>query len=713
MPLSQFLASHVAGVPVRDAFQHMNHTRTGEIIVIRSIRKLIANTLTGTACLLSMAAPSIAVAAEAAASGAPAAAPKTAKELHQLLAKGSGWIQHKVEAGVSHGTGWILDAEKKLMVTNDHVVEGTDVVDVIFPVWKDGKLVREEVAYNSAPRVKGIVIDRDRNRDLALIKLDSIPEGTKAIELADAEPDTGDEVRLIGGFTNGGDGLVWGGVNGTVRTVGPQRSLKGAGMVREVLSNTQSNGGNSGSAVVNESGELVAVHSAFKNKANSVSVHISVVELKAYLKEVVPLADAKTASEFLARGKRRLASNRVDVAASDLSAALAIDETLHEAMYLRGKAFVAKGDARTALEDLNAALALDKGNYDYRVSRGLALRALGKNDEALADFSAAVRTHPDKTTAYNQRGITQLLAKQFAEAEEDFARAIATSENDAVLHANRANARMAQKKFDAAASDWAKAAKLAPWNPEYPNELGVTLLGMGKITQAVEAFIAAVDASNGHPLYLTNLGNAQRQGGDFKGAVKAYGEAIKGWGEKAPAALVALSYAGRGVANRELKLYREAIEDLSKAIDLSGGRVASHYLERALAHKAAGTDNAAADDLATAAKLDPKLAKVAELAAGPNLVGTWRGTLYINGVKVTQVIGFNADGTFGCTQTSSNQFGVLDQISDTGTWTLTKDNLTIRGKNTGTVVRKYKVNGNDFEVEVEEVGRTMIFSKVK
>lgn len=42
-----------------------------------------------------------------------------------------------------------------------------------------------------------------------------------------------------------------------------------------------------------------------------------------------------------------------------------------------------------------------------------------------------------------------------------------------------------------------------------------------------------------------------------------------------------------------------------------------------------------------------------------------------------------------------------------------KGKLTIRGKDTGTVVRKPTVDGDDMSMEIEEIGRTVTYSRVK
>jgi tetratricopeptide (TPR) repeat protein len=671
----------------------------------RTIRTLAAKLFVGAACFAPLALPAQ-VSAQTPQNAVPEAKKLTTKELHAKLLKCSGWVRFEVPGGMSHGTGGVIDKTRRLMVTNDHVVTGQDAVWVIFPEYKDGKLIREEAHYARLKGVKAVVIDRDPVRDLAVVQLDSLPADIEQLTLAADEPDEGDRVRTIGGFTNGGDGLVWGGVHGEVRTVGPQ-DTRGRS-VRHILSDASTNGGNSGAPVVNEAGELVGVHSAHKLKAINVAMHVSVKELKAYLGEVEPLIEPKSAKEFVARGERKLAAGRTDAAVKDFSAALAKDDKNSQALYLRGKAFTAAGDPRTALEDLSAAIKLDGERYEFRVARGIAQRAVGKPDEAMADFSAAIRSDPSRWEGYNQRGLTHFNAGKMADAEADFGRAVEKNEKEAVAWANRGEARFAQKKFADAAQDFAKAADLDPADPGHISALGNTLVRLGRADKAAELFVEAAQKW-GNPVFLNKAGIALLAGGDHKAAVKVFGEAIKGFGDRGRASDVAMAYQGRGVAQRELKNYKEAIDDLTKAIDLNNGKSGYDYLERGLAYQANGQSNAAADDFKAAEKLGVKVDKAA--TAEP-IVGVWKMTTFANGVKITQVIEFKADGTFEGVTVVSSEFG-SDKVSDTGTWKLEKGKLTVRGKDTGTVVRKITLDGDEAQIEMDELGKTVTFSRVK
>lgn len=188
----------------------------------RTIRTLAAKLFLGGACFAPLAAPAVALAQPAnAPQTVPEAKKLTAKELHQKLLRSSGWIQQRDgDRILSHGTGWVLDAGRKLMVTNDHVVAGQDTVWVLFPKYKEGKLVRERAEYDAEKGIKATVIDRDRTRDLAVIQLDTLPDGIAALPLAADEPEETDTVRTIGGYTNGNEEMVFGSVAGRCGALG-------------------------------------------------------------------------------------------------------------------------------------------------------------------------------------------------------------------------------------------------------------------------------------------------------------------------------------------------------------------------------------------------------------------------------------------------------------------------------------------------------------
>ena len=122
-------------------------------------------------------------------------------------------------------------------------------------------------------------------------------------------------------------------------------------------------------------------------------------------------------------------------------------------------------------------------------------------------------------------------------------------------------------------------------------------------------------ASEGAPLYLGNLGQALGQAGRHDAAVKAFTAALEEWkkleevGVKIQPIKFADEYAARAGSRLALGQHKEAAEDLTKAIELSGRKVASYFADRARAFDGLGDKAAAEADRKTAAALGFKFEK--------------------------------------------------------------------------------------------------------
>jgi S1-C subfamily serine protease len=163
------------------------------------------------------------------------------------------------------GTGVVIDAERRLVVTNYHVVLKEEKVNVIFPILKDGLPTGDRDYYWKNWKklaITGKVIVRDPGHDLAIIELESLPEGVKAVRLARQPAKVGDWTLMIGGAA--ADAQPWRTLPGVVKkadrhsNTDPKTKQKvDARMVRTEVACLP---GDSGSPVLNGRGELVAIH---------------------------------------------------------------------------------------------------------------------------------------------------------------------------------------------------------------------------------------------------------------------------------------------------------------------------------------------------------------------------------------------------------------------------------------------------------------------
>jgi hypothetical protein len=226
------------------------------------------------------------------------------------------WIITKVDGVTSKGTGVLVDAEKKLVVTNFHVVGEARTAIVFFPDLRDGQPIvtprhytenytqyQSDLSNEKSLGILGFIRAVDRKRDLALVELSRLPEHAKAIKFAEKSVEGGEEIQSVGNPAS--SQALWVYTSGTVRSVYPKKLITNAGEHEFKVVETQSpiNEGDSGGPVVNAAGELVAITQAYTNNGRLVSYSVDVSEVRKFLESPWklaprPLTEALTASEL-------------------------------------------------------------------------------------------------------------------------------------------------------------------------------------------------------------------------------------------------------------------------------------------------------------------------------------------------------------------------------------------------------------------------------
>jgi len=224
----------------------------------------------------------------------PAGTARANAEVYRQLLHSTGWVIVPGAGKTTSGTCFVVDQQHRLVITCQHVGGDAREALVYFPSLKDGKAAVESMFYlDRMPALVAEVVARDRARDLALLRLESLPDGVKALPLADASPDPGEDVHSVGnsGLTDGG--VLWRYTRGSVR-LSYEKKVSSSGKERSVrILETQSpvNKGDSGGPVVNDRGQLVGVAAAYTADARLVSENTDVHEVRSFLRE------SRTASE--------------------------------------------------------------------------------------------------------------------------------------------------------------------------------------------------------------------------------------------------------------------------------------------------------------------------------------------------------------------------------------------------------------------------------
>ena len=211
--------------------------------------------------------------------------------LYQKALSSTGWVVVPRSSGISFGTCWVADHNRRLAVTCNHVVGDAREILVYFPRCKEGRPIVDAASYlRDYSAVTGRVVACDAARDLALLRLSSLPPGVRELPLSDRGSGPGDDVHSIGNCgIHGGlsEGTLWWYTRGSVRQVHRRRVKVGEGVRRVWLVETQApvNEGDSGGPVVDDAGRLVGVTDSYSSGQRLVSQNIDVREVRAFLKE--------------------------------------------------------------------------------------------------------------------------------------------------------------------------------------------------------------------------------------------------------------------------------------------------------------------------------------------------------------------------------------------------------------------------------------------
>jgi serine protease DegQ len=155
----------------------------------------------------------------------------------------------------SLGSGVVVDAQRGLVLTNNHVIAGATDIQVTLA---DGRTLTGET------------VGTDEDTDVALIRIPA--EGLSAVPLADSDAlRVGDFVVAVGNPFGLGQTVT----SGIVSALG-RSGLPGLGFQNFIQTDASINPGNSGGALVNLRGELVGINSAIFNPGGSTAGNIGI-----------------------------------------------------------------------------------------------------------------------------------------------------------------------------------------------------------------------------------------------------------------------------------------------------------------------------------------------------------------------------------------------------------------------------------------------------
>lgn len=423
-----------------------------------------------------------------------------------------------VRVGNTFGSAFIIDRDRRLAITNQHVTGFQGMVEVVFPEMRAGKVVTEADHYRTVKTHRAEVVDVDAGRDLALLRiLDPLPETATGLKFATELPDPGEKVISVGN-PGASDGF-WVLTSGEVRAIVNQ-PIRSGGKVHLIETQSPINPGDSGGPVVNEQAMLVGVVRSFHREGHLVSQCVAFDEVNAFVGQAEKSLEVKTPQTLLARAKARKAKGmwqggvsdlnilartfprdpevvllrgmmqlqlkNYDQAIIDFTRVITLKPNDEIGYYERGRAYKDSGEYDAALDDLKQAVRIDEKDPNAYAIRAIVNERLGNHPEALADYDRAIELKNDVSVFHFNKGDYLDNIGQYSDAEKCYGEALRLDPNHADSYLFRARCRLHLGHVSGAAEDIDAAQRLVPGNPVIQACQADVYFHMGKYDQARE-----------------------------------------------------------------------------------------------------------------------------------------------------------------------------------------------------------------------------------
>ncbi|MBD2628185.1 tetratricopeptide repeat-containing S1 family peptidase [Trichormus variabilis] len=325
--------------------------------------------------------------------------------------------------------------------------------------------------------------------------------------------------------------------------------------------------GMSGGPVLNQQGELIAIHGRGDEYENRNLNRYAGVPINTFIRlstgvTAKPRDGGFTADDYFALGLDKENKGDKQGAIVAYTEAIKLNSNYANAYFGRGNARYELGDKQAAIADYNQAIKINPNYAEAYINRGNVRYELGDKQAAIADYNQAIKINPNLANAYYNRGNIRddLGDKQAAIA--DYNQAIKLNPNFAQAYNNRGLVRRQLGDKQAAIADYNQAIKINPDDAYAYNNRGTVRRQLGDNQGAIADYNQAIKLNPNFANAYYNRGNIRDDLGDNQGAIADYNQAIKINPNYADA------YYNRGNAYSQLGNTFQAISDFQQAAKL-------------------------------------------------------------------------------------------------------------------------------------------------
>lgn len=208
------------------------------------------------------------------------------REIYRHTVRATALVRARSGGRECRGTAWVVDRQRRWLITSQHVLEDAPDVQVMFPIIRGGRVLADRDYYKNEPWLKGRVLAANPRCDLALIELARLPDEAAELMLASDSAEPGERVHSVS--NPGQSEAYWAYSQGIIRQVAFRRITLPHQVIDTLLVEIQSpvNPGDSGSPLVNDQGEVVAVVAASHERAHQFGLAIDVTRVRQFVDSI-------------------------------------------------------------------------------------------------------------------------------------------------------------------------------------------------------------------------------------------------------------------------------------------------------------------------------------------------------------------------------------------------------------------------------------------
>jgi tetratricopeptide (TPR) repeat protein/V8-like Glu-specific endopeptidase len=280
----------------------------------------------------------------------------------------------------------------------------------------------------------------------------------------------------------------------------------------------------------------------------------------------------KYTAAYIARAEANLYLDNDAEVIRDANLALKVNPKSDDAYALRGGGKTSTGDSQGAFADFDRAIALNPRSARSYLYRGFAEAQYADPNKAIRSINQALALDPNLGDGYSVRAVARYLIGDPRGSEADFNRALQINANSFLAYAYRGLIKVNAGNKESGFADLAKAIAISPKNPLGYNLRGQAYAAVEDYPRAITEFNRSIEIKPNYELAYSRRGIVYIRQKKFQKGLADVEKALQINPNSES------GYQGRAIYYVNQKDFRRSLADANRAIEINGVSPDSYML---------------------------------------------------------------------------------------------------------------------------------------